>query len=154
MVSSRFCRRSAMFFTVLMRLVSGSSPGDEHFNMIYWDVWTHTHTDTHAEGAATQNPHMKATCAIQQARRTSDMQHFIERLRRDTEWRQITGARLWKPLIESVRLRHTHSLFLVWEADTLFYAALTSSLQAHAGMPWHHTLPPPGRMQLRLFHVG
>lgn len=46
MVSSRFCRRSAMFFTVLMRLVSGSSPADTRFERFTRNPWTCTHTRT------------------------------------------------------------------------------------------------------------
>lgn len=46
MVSSKFCRRSAMFFTVLMRLVSGSSPADTTFKWFTRNSWTCTHTRT------------------------------------------------------------------------------------------------------------
>lgn len=63
MVSSRFCRRSAMFFTVLIRLVSGSSPEDTHFIRFTLMLWAHTHTYMH-----TLN-HIGCTCTNTQQKK-------------------------------------------------------------------------------------
>lgn len=44
-----------MFFTVLIRLASGSSPGDTHFKGFTDMFGPHTHTHTKAPHAQTHN---------------------------------------------------------------------------------------------------
>lgn len=119
-VSSRFCRRSAMFFTVLMRLVSGSSPEDTH---LYDLLRCLDHIHIQYLQFTIKATHAQTTTVI----RTSDIYYFTSTIALDAtecltkENRMMTGHddsqrgctflkpmwTIWRPFNKSAWTHHT-----------------------------------------------
>lgn len=152
MVSSRFCRRSAMFFTVLIRLVSGSSPAETQWkfdSLRCLDLHPHTQQRT----TLFRVPAWPATHSRRSGEEIWQSVSSLvpEHLRRgerngdQSRWQQAFRWQLWAYTVNSLSGCTTSTSFTL-----SFYPALP--LQAEAEMSWDDTTRSVS--QLRTALVG